>query len=306
MVSNMNIAVLSYSTENLGDDIQSLATQGYLQALGIEKVFYLDRDSHQFSGPSKAPCLLIANGWYSHGRLPFPPFIQPVFLSVHIEYPWLKDNTDALVYLKAHEPIGCRDRKTAEMLEGFGINTYLSYCLTLGLQNDRDPTLPRTGHYGVDLTRQGMEIMKHHYPTAKACSHFVDPGKFSHSQKKRIVQRQALAQAQLDLYKGAQSVTTSRLHCFLPCLALETPVTFEPHSLSIDFSIKDARFSGYHPLLKIRPDTHKLPPFPPLPQIQRLHRTIIKLSIREGRNIMQDVENLDTLDDILAQLDALG
>ncbi len=302
----MNIAVLSYSTENLGDEIQSLATQSYLEALGCQEVFYLDRDSHQFSGPQKTPCLLIANGWYSHGRLPFPPFIQPVFLSVHIEYPWIENNTDALVYLKAHEPIGCRDRMTAQILDHFGIRTYLSYCLTLGLKNDRDSSQPRREHYGVDLTRKGMDRLRSLYPTAKACSHFVEPNQFSKVQKKRIAQRQALAQEQLELYKSAQSVTTSRLHCFLPCIALGTPVIFEPHSPYSDLSVTESRFSGYHSLLKIKPGAHKFPPFPPLSKIERLHRAIIGLSIREGHNIMQAVENLDTLDDILAKLDALG
>jgi polysaccharide pyruvyl transferase WcaK-like protein len=53
------------------------------------------------------------------------------------------------------------------------------------------------------------------------------------------------AEALIKKYAKASLVVTSRLHCALPCLGLETPVIFMPSN------IKDERFSGLKELLRV-------------------------------------------------------
>jgi len=124
-------AVVGYPNSiNLGDWIQSLV------------IFYLWQDSefvtidreqlHTYDG-SKAK--LICNGWFMENPRNWPPSsqIDPLFISFHINPTVEKEFTssDSLSYFKKHEPIGCRDNYTLQLLQRHGIKAYFSGCLTL-------------------------------------------------------------------------------------------------------------------------------------------------------------------------------
>jgi len=119
--------------DNVGDYIQSLAA---LQFLNNKADQYLNRELlHEYSGE---PVALIMNGWFTHHPKNWPPAkeLHPFFISFHLNI-LAQDhflNTKEIVdYLKKHEPIGCRDRRTAEVLNAKGIAAYFSGCLTLTL-----------------------------------------------------------------------------------------------------------------------------------------------------------------------------
>ena len=117
---------------NIGDYIQSLAAKQFFQT---PPKYYIDRDhTNEYKGE---PVNLIMNGWYSHSPQNWPPSeqINPLFVAFHINETVKKFflSEESISYLKKHEPIGCRDYNTLNMLLEKGIDAYFSGCLTLTL-----------------------------------------------------------------------------------------------------------------------------------------------------------------------------
>lgn len=117
---------------NIGDYVQALASsQFYPRVDG-----FLDRDTDLASYDGE-PCKIIMNGWYMHNPANWPPSdkIDPLFVAVHINS-LAKDaltTPESIKYFKKHEPIGCRDHYTMELLKKKGVDAYFSGCMTLTL-----------------------------------------------------------------------------------------------------------------------------------------------------------------------------
>ncbi len=124
----MKYGLIVAYTENIGDDIQSLAAKQFLPRVDI----YVDRDK-----PNKVHCdeevKIIFNGWFSHHPENFPPAecLKPLFISFHAGNRLLSRRM--VDYLKKHEPVGCRDLYTLSILKKKNVNGYFSGCLTLVL-----------------------------------------------------------------------------------------------------------------------------------------------------------------------------
>ena len=137
-----------FRKDNVGDYVQSLAA---LQFLGGKADLYLNRELlNEYTG---GPVALIMNGWFTHHPKNWPPSkdIIPYFISFHLNV-LAQDhflNTPQIVdYLKQYAPIGCRDRKTAEVLNAKGIDAYFSGCLTLTLgETYSDPQKERKVYF---------------------------------------------------------------------------------------------------------------------------------------------------------------
>mgnify|MGYP001228023267 CR=1 FL=1 len=129
-------AVLGYpNSNNLGDFIQSIAAS---QWIGSKEVLSIDRDQlHRYNGPKAR---LLMNGWFMENPKNWPPSTQitPLFVSFHINPTVAKQMTSpaSIAYMKRHEPIGCRDLYTTELLISKGIKAYFSGCLTLTLNRE--------------------------------------------------------------------------------------------------------------------------------------------------------------------------
>ena len=124
-----------WGLNNLGDYIQSVAVERLLSA--IEQRF--DRDTLAYANPVVSVSIVM-NGWFSHHPqtcLPLSDKLTPLFWGFHItDYndSWSYFSRKEIVnYLKQHEPIGCRDPYTADRLSQLGIETFVSYSLTLTL-----------------------------------------------------------------------------------------------------------------------------------------------------------------------------
>ena len=245
-ISAARYALLSYSTDNLGDEIQSIAARSFLPKFHA----LVDRD-HLAKAPLTTPHKIILNGWYSHRPENWPPsrFLDPFITSFHVSGEIARENVqrrpfadrvkeqDSIDYLNAHGPIGVRDYSTGAYLRQLGVPSYFSGCLTLTLSpkgvGDRLPYVC-VNDLDNDVAayvqqRCGLRIIKTTHTNASV----TDPAK-----------RFELANDLLSLYASATFVVTSRLHCALPCLALGTPVLFCPVA-------KDTyRFSGLFALLR--------------------------------------------------------
>ncbi|MEM7586346.1 MAG: polysaccharide pyruvyl transferase family protein [Acidobacteriota bacterium] len=223
-------------SRNLGDHLQSFAAEQFLPRIDG----HIDRESMRDFSPADArPHLLLMNGWFAHAPekcLPAARAILPVFVGFHMTE-WDRarrvfSTPDCLAYFKRHEPIGCRDRSTAEALETLGVATHYTMCLTLTFpRRAKAPRDPRTlivdaDHLPIpESIRQEAVVLTHEIPYRLSEDH-----------------KRAIARSRLDLYRDrAERVITTRLHCALPCLAMGIPVVFFGNP-------RDARFSILHDL----------------------------------------------------------
>ncbi len=263
--------LLSYKTNNIGDEIQSLAARQYLPRVDI----LLDRDNLK-NVKNKKKIKLILNGWFNPNQKNWPPSpdIDPLFISFHISKRSIPAvlSPESLAYFRKHQPIGCRDLFTEKLLKEQNIHAYFSGCLTLTLnqaQEERsdeiifaDLAKEVKGLLPKELISRAHRTSHWSYPPyAQKISMFLA----SHANGLRAILRKLKinsltwfllgnlknnkvkfekAQELLDRYAKAKLVITSRLHCALPCLAFNTPVIFISHD------IRDPRFNGFLPYLR--------------------------------------------------------
>lgn len=252
---------------NVGDYVQSLAAKQFLPEVDQ----YLNREKlGEYYG---SEIKLIMNGWFTHNIHKWVPSepINPLFVSFHLNStaaPFMLSDR-GIAYLKQHQPIGCRDKFTVQILKEKGIDAYFTGCLTLTLDN-----------YKVDDSERGDDIYIvdpfYNYPTTDKLfltpKHFVkgvlkgDAFNLNKIQKqlKKVVHKDVLASAKyvtqilpvgkqtddekfayaeecLKKYAKAKLVITSRIHCALPCLAMGTPVIFLN---SFNTFVDTCRFDG--------------------------------------------------------------
>jgi hypothetical protein len=238
---------ISYSTINIGDDIQAIAAKRFLpdNAIPIDREYI-----NTINSPFKIKT--IVNGWFMHEKSssgeyflsPLPekswppaPSIEPFFISIHLTGSFQPTvfSEENIEYLKAHAPIGARDFYTLEALQQKGIPSYFSGCLTLTLENmhtERNDII-----YLVDLDDASVGYIKSKVSSPVVVITHGKPLLMSLSAYHRL----QYANYILDLYRKAKCVVTTRLHTALPCLAFKTPVLMvDKH----DLGNKDSRFWG--------------------------------------------------------------
>ena len=230
----MKYALLSYSSVNLGDEIQSLAARQYLPQVDL----LLDRDQPS-TWKIDQPTKLILNGWFKHRPEDWPihhPALDPLIVSFHLSDEHGSSlrsllSADAIRFYKQHEPIGCRDHHTLNLLSECGVQAYFSGCLTLTLP--RPVVAPSNTIALVDVPPDIEPLLPPHH----GCR--VVPATHVYRGTSRFRQASSL----LRLYASARLVVTTRMHCALPCLAFGTPVIF------IRETFDDPRFGGLVELL---------------------------------------------------------
>lgn len=131
----MKYKLLAVSTENqanIGDYIQALAAARFFP--GKHDGFIQREKLKEYDGEE---CKVIMNGWYMHNPVQWPPSgrIHPLFVAFHINATAAEElmSDESVSYLKRHQPIGCRDYFTRDLLLSKGIEAYFSGCLTLTL-----------------------------------------------------------------------------------------------------------------------------------------------------------------------------
>ena len=258
----MEKAIISYSTSNIGDEIHSLAIKQL-----IDKVdYYIDREKlNEFKNDEQVK--LILNGWYMGNPENWPPSddIIPLFISFHISHNAQTNkiftSEDNIKYFKKHEPIGCRDMQTKELLEKNGVKAYFSGCATLTYENKFDNRNNKIicvdplfniypYSYGKDVYKK--LIPEHLHEDIEYIEHK------RYDTHKNNLQRFNDAEELIAKYSQAKLIITSRIHAALPCLALGIPVIF----LDAGYSSKNQRnrFDGLIDEMLIINDSHF--PFP--------------------------------------------
>lgn len=238
----MKFAAFTFTTSNLGDDIQSLAAMLFAGRLDA----FVPRDAlGAVALEDRHAC--IFNCWFLNGRDYRRPSasILPLLHGVSItrpdvlQSPW-KD------FLVDNGPVGARDLRTLELLEANGVNAYWSGCLTAFMGEHFMRPSERTGELFVDVDE---ETERKFVPSeigarAKRLSNFLPP-----SVAADPFQRLNAAIEMVTELAKARLVVTRRLHAALPCVGLGTPVLVLPDP---QISMARWRFSGCESYLPIR------------------------------------------------------
>lgn len=234
-------------TENIGDDIQSYAAKKLMPKID----YYLEREELDLFVPSTPEKIkVLMNGWFSHKKYSFfpSPYIYPVFISTHlssyktygIENQHIEVNKE---YYKKYEPIGCRDLQTQNLLNKYGIDNYFSGCVTLTLNRFDIEKSDKDYICCVDIpddifdyisSKTNMEVRKK--------THTLN---LEENRKKSWDERFKNVEDLLKEYQNAKLVITSRLHCALPCLALNVPVILIKDDKSMYYNDRLSTYLNY-------------------------------------------------------------
>ena len=240
----MKYGLLNYSESyNVGDQVQSLAAKQFLPQVD----HYIDRDNLQEAAKIGEDIKVIMNGWFMSKPENWPPpeNVIPLFISFHIttrngsvEH---LTSPESIAYFKKHEPIGCRDYYTRDLLISKGVDAYFSGCLTLSLgETYKRPANPSEDVYLVDVLYRLRSYgpLKRFNPLNKmrelgTIQRIVPPHLYKGA--KYVIQDQKtlnedekfkMADELLKGYSQAKVVITSRIHCALPSIGMGTPVVF--------------------------------------------------------------------------------
>lgn len=209
----MKVAAFKYdNSDNIGDNIQTLAVTQHLKKID----FYIDRDSLPYYKGEE--CVVVMNGWFSAKGENWPPSeaIHPIFFGFHMTPTAAEAFKKHASYFKKHEPIGCRDDGTAQILREWGIDAYTSGCATL--------TFPKRKAAPQDGVNLLVDCSKRLFRQAdrgglKTVSHQIANVDFT--------AKNTYAEALLKFYRDrANSIVTSRIHCAMPCAAMGIPVVY--------------------------------------------------------------------------------
>lgn len=226
----MKYGLLYYKdTDNIGDDIQTYASSRFLPKID----YMIDRENIELFVPNKKEKVsTIMNAWYIHDGFNFniSPYILPLYTSVFFKYiEYYKGievgsdylNRNIIKSLKNYGPVGCRDNHTKKMLNKLGIESYFSGCLTLTL--DKFSNVEKGSYIVVNgLSKDEIKYIKS--KTKRKIIEFKQDVKKKSFSNETWEERKKRVEDVLKLYQGAYMVITTKLHCSLPCLALETPV----------------------------------------------------------------------------------
>jgi hypothetical protein len=243
-------AILSYSeSENLGDEIQSVAAEQFLP----HAVATLDRDHLRLDACGREVDAIF-NGWFLLGdEWPPPDGVHPLLVSFYAPPQCVRVyDRRHLDWYRRHEPVGCRSTAVVESFDAIGVGAYFSGCLSLCLPVSRVERGPEVCVVDCDPHLLRRLVPVHILELATFLSHVDRPearsvrrrvarraqrllrprspalawSMFDRYRRQRHAERMARARALLTRYAQARLVITGRLHCFLPCLALGTPVLF--------------------------------------------------------------------------------
>jgi len=318
---NKKAAVLAYpNSNNLGDYIQSIAAK---QLIKEEEIIELDRDC--LDDYTEQPVKLIMNGWFMEAPSHWPPSAQinPLFISFHLNPTAEKGmlNEKGIAYLKAHQPIGCRDLHTQRVLERKGIKTFFSACLTLSLKRTdyvnpkkerkgivvisplerllpEPQTFRRTKTNGLfNILVQTLKFPFKYIRYRKAISRVhtyldsLDETVVWSSQlidTKRFSEKERILAAtkQLEALANASLVITSRIHSALPAVAFETPVLFLSDGL--EHPNQQSRLAGLENFFPIINSTDLLSLKGQQPEAKKAHLPFVKTIEKEMRTFLKD------------------
>jgi len=227
MMSKNKTALLSYSTGNIGDDVQSLAlSQNHI--LGKPDL-WMDRD--QFSDyAGEGPVDLVANGFFlcsdRTGKLSFPPPPNISARYVALCASNVPNTDESVAHFRESGPVGCRDLHSVKWCHNRGLEHYFASCPSCLLERNFDSPGNSVAGYDpngpivlVDVNPKRLPPFGSSNRRFLCLTNRVHPGRFSNQESRFDALRQRWR-----VFRSASLVVTNRLHVAMPCLGLGVPV----------------------------------------------------------------------------------
>ncbi|MBK9083441.1 MAG: polysaccharide pyruvyl transferase family protein [Rhizobiales bacterium] len=248
----MKVASFAFTTPNLGDDLQVMATVRRLPQ--VDRL--VDRDfmsEHRYGEPHA----VVMNSWFQLGRRsPTFPHLRRRRLDPSTDYKPIFHGfcvgSDKILskgwadYLRAHRQVGCRDRESAEKLASMGVDAFWSGCLTLTLGMGVPP-VPAEARRGVYIVDVPEAVERDFVPDElrQVATRFSNeaPADLVKDPLARMHRMAAIC----DRLRHAELVITRRLHTALPCVGFGTPVRV----LVEEKPNNTRRFSGFEDFVPV-------------------------------------------------------
>jgi lipopolysaccharide biosynthesis glycosyltransferase len=236
------VGVLDGLRERIRPDLRHAQAPGD----GRARVVVVNRDASSLDALPRGTWL-VAFGWFMHTTFdapydfPFHEDVNPVFVSFHVQRRAML-TPEAVAYLKAHGPVGCRDWTTVYLLLNLGVDAFFSGCLTTTVDAYAPPADRPTSR--PDTPRRAAVDLPH--DPAAGWTSLTQVG----DDVSRLALHEALPEAlrRVDEFRTFDEIATSRLHCYLPATAVGSTVDFQPRRLA------DVRFDGLLGLTPGSPD----------------------------------------------------
>lgn len=223
-MKTVKYGLFEYHTENIGDEVQSIAASRFLPRID----YYFDRDNiNATKTKSNETIKLIMNGWYTHHPENWPPKnpnLDPLLIAMHVEQDALDGSPakafaspESKNFLSKYGPVGARNYPTLDFFKENDIDSYFSGCITLTL-NPCPKVKKKDYILAVDVPDEIYETMTKN--TNRPILKLDTNRKIDLDRGTRFL----IAEFWLYLYQSAHAVVTTRLHTMLPCLAFKTPV----------------------------------------------------------------------------------
>lgn len=222
MVRDQGVTAIPFThgTDNLGDDIQSLAGQKW-----FETRQWVDREHPEKWGSHKV--CLSHFFWDMPLEMGQNAIVAGFYLCRHhlprLVQNGLWDRLKRAVDTQGF-PAGCRDLKTMELFVQNGVPAMWSSCITGTLRKRANP--------GTELLAVDTDAPD---GTWNTLSH-----KLPEMKKWNPEERMKYAQERLDRYSHAKEIVTGRLHCYLPSMSMGVNVT-----VNMEKSEMKDRWSGH-------------------------------------------------------------
>jgi hypothetical protein len=218
MTSKLYLAVPT--TPNLGDDVQLAALPELLKDYTP-----VDREVGLPGLPPEARLLL--SGWVLHSHY-WPPAKVDSALVIGIHIPRFQQKLfatkESVAWLKQHEPIGCRDYETQELLDELHVQNYFSGCLSLLNEHHRGQKRIIT----IEFDDMPARFLPGDMGTMIQPLTIGTPiGVHGPDHQYRLVK----VQARLRYFATLRGVVTRRLHTALAAITQNTPVVFVPYKI---------------------------------------------------------------------------
>ena len=251
----MKTGILGFiGSKNIGDYVQTKAVIDLVRSKNIK---ILDRENLDKYNDNVIQTII--NGWFMESPENWPPSekIKPLFISFHLN-PSIKTELlkeESIKYFKSHEPVGCRDIYTRDILLEKGINAYYSSCITttidrnnylksktqaegiivIGAFDRLKPTLDYKSSVKLLLSIFKYPFKKIDYTLklSKFNRHLKNQNfkikRYSQLNKRPIKSHNEglnLASEMLEKIAESEVMITSRIHAALPALAMGLKVIF--------------------------------------------------------------------------------
>ncbi|MGC6388416.1 polysaccharide pyruvyl transferase family protein [Ewingella sp. S1.OA.A_B6] len=250
---------------NLGDYVQSTAAKQFLPEVN----HHVTREGmHLYNDES---IKMIMNAWYMANPENFPPSnkIDPLYVSVHLNSSIIDRifRPEVIEHFKKHQPIGCRDNHTRDLLRAKGVDAYYSGCMTLTLGHTYKRKNISDEVIFADIMHDSLSMKQLLKQPLRLGKRILNGRIKELSIKREVLQKYfdedvlnravyidqmvpyinadigfEMADTYLKRLSSARFVVTSRIHTALPCLAMGTPVIFVNGGFKT--KVDNCRFDG--------------------------------------------------------------